>query len=333
MSSRVDFRWRAREHLEKARQLLAAQDIAQLRYACLELRMCIEALTYSRLEVYFHEVSNEVMKLWALTKIIEELLAVDPYADKPSTLAYGIEEEYGVPAKEMKLLGEDYIFSMKWVKSAHNALGSFLHTPTFAQIEQGKEPDRAKIRRKADEIIQTLERVLASPIYNVRLGSFYTFSCECGFNIKRSAEVLHDPKGIICAICGAIYDCVNEQDGSASFQMRTAHYDCYECKTRNEVRQDKLQPGLVLVCEACGAKSRVQQSFQLVRLGDGGGDRATPEQEGVADTQNALHEHIRQRAYEIWEQEGRPEGHADAHWFRAELELRTQQAVSSLRAP
>ncbi|MFD0937727.1 DUF2934 domain-containing protein, partial [Methylobacterium trifolii] len=32
--------------------------------------------------------------------------------------------------------------------------------------------------------------------------------------------------------------------------------------------------------------------------------------------------HVRERAYYIWEGEGRVHGRADAHWLRAETELR-----------
>jgi hypothetical protein len=35
----------------------------------------------------------------------------------------------------------------------------------------------------------------------------------------------------------------------------------------------------------------------------------------------ALEERIRRRAYQIWEEEGRPEGHDVEHWIRAVLEL------------
>ena len=34
-----------------------------------------------------------------------------------------------------------------------------------------------------------------------------------------------------------------------------------------------------------------------------------------------LHERIKWRAYLFWEQEGRPEGRAEDHWFRAEAEV------------
>jgi hypothetical protein len=34
-----------------------------------------------------------------------------------------------------------------------------------------------------------------------------------------------------------------------------------------------------------------------------------------------VQERIRRRAYSLWEEEGRPEGCADAHWLRAEAEM------------
>jgi hypothetical protein len=38
-------------------------------------------------------------------------------------------------------------------------------------------------------------------------------------------------------------------------------------------------------------------------------------------TDPGLHERIRWRAYLLWEQDGRPEGRADEHWFRAQAEV------------
>ena len=36
---------------------------------------------------------------------------------------------------------------------------------------------------------------------------------------------------------------------------------------------------------------------------------------------------IRERAYALWEQEGRPEGRSLAHWFKAEAELAIERAL------
>lgn len=42
---------------------------------------------------------------------------------------------------------------------------------------------------------------------------------------------------------------------------------------------------------------------------------------------------IRQRAYEIWEDEGRPEGRERIHWLRAEAEFREQLCGPRLTNP
>jgi hypothetical protein len=36
---------------------------------------------------------------------------------------------------------------------------------------------------------------------------------------------------------------------------------------------------------------------------------------------------IRERAFAIWEEEGRPEGESVAHWLRAETEIRTNKKI------
>src|SRR5688500_17886951 len=39
---------------------------------------------------------------------------------------------------------------------------------------------------------------------------------------------------------------------------------------------------------------------------------------------------IRERAYAIWDREGRPNGRADAHWFQAVRELQAEGRLSGL---
>jgi hypothetical protein len=40
---------------------------------------------------------------------------------------------------------------------------------------------------------------------------------------------------------------------------------------------------------------------------------------------------IRERAYALWEQDGRPEGRSLAHWSQAEAEIGTKQTVSIVK--
>jgi hypothetical protein len=42
---------------------------------------------------------------------------------------------------------------------------------------------------------------------------------------------------------------------------------------------------------------------------------------------------IRQKAYEIWEQLGRPEGQEQDHWIRAEAELQVDETEGTADVP
>jgi hypothetical protein len=42
---------------------------------------------------------------------------------------------------------------------------------------------------------------------------------------------------------------------------------------------------------------------------------------------------IRERSYQIWENEGQPEGRAWDHWLRAEAELREKEAQEGSSQP
>jgi hypothetical protein len=44
----------------------------------------------------------------------------------------------------------------------------------------------------------------------------------------------------------------------------------------------------------------------------------------MADTDREKERLIRERAYQIWVDEGRPEGRADAHWEQAEKEIASE---------
>ena len=59
--------------------------------------------------------------------------------------------------------------------------------------------------------------------------------------------------------------------------------------------------------------------------------------EGRADDfwRQAQHQRFRERAYALWEREGRPEGQADAYWYRTrafEESRRSLQSIETLRS-
>jgi len=260
-----EYRRSARDHCESARELLDGSK-KSIRYACLELRMAIEALTYSSLKIYLSEVSNSAMKEWTPKRVLEELLVVNPTADQSITVTIGRQDENGVLAQEVLSLGEDRRFSIKWANRAHNALGSFLHEPTISQVERGIGDIEASARKKAIEILDELSAVLASSIWNVNFSQSCTFNCDCGFTVKRRLEIVEAGKPIVCASCGLSYDPELLGD-EARFYRREFPYRCSGCGSEQAINERDLTKLPAVSCGACGFRSQVVQKFELKPLG------------------------------------------------------------------
>lgn len=127
----MNYRGMAREHVKIATEQLKSGNDSFLKYAALELRMAMEAITYDRAVAFKEEFPEEEYNTWQPKKVMGVLLEIEPTADMDSTISFGLQEEYGVPAKEMNLLGTETILNMKTLKCHYDALGSFLHIPTI----------------------------------------------------------------------------------------------------------------------------------------------------------------------------------------------------------
>jgi len=148
-SGRVDglpYRARAREHFAAARESLAVGGPHPALAACLFLRMAIEALAYELLETYQSEVDFAAMRMWQPGKLIKEPVEIDGAADRTVTLT-----AFDGDGREI-LSGTERRLAAGWIARSHNALGSFLHEPTIRQVEDGRAPEEAAIRAKAEAI-------------------------------------------------------------------------------------------------------------------------------------------------------------------------------------
>jgi hypothetical protein len=247
--------------LQRAKDLIAKDDEVSAKYACLELRYCIEYITYSQLQVYLQEIPDDTVKKWTPKQIISVLLEVDPDADQSVTISIGRQEACGIPAKTMKLLGEDRRFSLKWANIQHNALGSFLHAPSLDQIEKGEFPTKEKIQNKASEVVLQIDHILSSPVYNVSFGNFYNFDCNyCKTKIKCRVENINKEHGIICpnSKCKAVHDIDSERDNNFTVKARETKYKCPSCNASNSIGSHLIDYGNVLLCISCKEKAQIQ---------------------------------------------------------------------------
>lgn len=260
---KINYRDRARKHVKAAKEALATTGEDTAQYACLKLRMAIEALTYQVLQAYLAEVPTEAMKQWSPKKVLDEMLEVDPNADQSSTVRIGKQDAPGGPATEMRFLGEDKRFTVKWGNKAHNALGNFLHEPTIAQMERGGDALEDAARRKAAEVLKVLEDILDVPFMQFNMGNYVAITCECGVAVKRKKGALEAGKPFSCGSCRMRYTYELSDDGE-NYKLRPEQlsYVCESCEVESWVYAHQIETQPVVVCQ-CGAKVQIRLGYFL----------------------------------------------------------------------
>ncbi|MDU0364526.1 hypothetical protein RWK44_29505 [Rhizobium sp. 25PS6] len=173
------FREKAREHLDTAQKLLCGHG-QRLIYACLELRLAIEAIAYDTLQTYEKNMSPEIAEAyehWQPSKILRLLSTHDPLVDVSLRVQIREVGEDGAPVGgDPTFDGVDRRLTVAWVEKAHRSLGSFLHQRTISQLKKGKTIDEAKVRTEASRILIMMREVLASEVYGIKLSSELSIS-------------------------------------------------------------------------------------------------------------------------------------------------------------
>ena len=254
----MNYRHLARIHLNSAEYELGTKSDQRLKYAALEMRMAMEALTYDRALAYKIEFPPNEYETWQPRKVMSVLLDIDPTADKDSSLAIGIEEQYGVPAPKMNSLGSEKVLGMSVLRKHYDALGSYLHVQSMKQVRDGAIVDFNKMRARCEEIAAFVNQVLSSPIFNVTLGSFANLKCvECESPIRKripggQREVLAE-----CYQCKATYIITDEGEGRVKWTPHQHEVECVNtnCRQKIVVWRHELEVGRHWKCGNCNGEN------------------------------------------------------------------------------
>jgi DNA-directed RNA polymerase subunit RPC12/RpoP len=254
----VDYRHEARKYLKRGEHELTSGDDERLKYAALELRMAMEALTYDRAIAYMEEFPPSEYETWQPRKVMSVLLDIDPTADKDGTYAIGLEKEYGVQPAEMDSLGTEKILNMQTLRKHYDALGSYLHVPTIKQASSEKSPDFSRMRSRCEEIAGSVREVLSSPIFNVTLGNFATLDCmECGKPIRKRIPHGKTEVRAQCYECGASYMIVDIGNRQVKWKPQQHEVECgnNSCQHKIIVWHHELEIGRYWTCSACSGRN------------------------------------------------------------------------------
>src|SRR5215208_2178180 len=98
-------RFDKRSCFRRAKEMLSTQDDSLLRYVCLELRLCMEAIVYAKLQTYSKRLPKKVLSKWQPPQAMRALLALEPHAAKNFEMAYCFESRPGVPQGRFRSVG------------------------------------------------------------------------------------------------------------------------------------------------------------------------------------------------------------------------------------
>lgn len=284
MTNFPNYRHLARESLSRAKAELAAQDPHRLRYAALELRDAMEAVTYDRALAFKAEIPPEEYKTWQPRKLMAVLADIDPSMIMTSTIAVGIEPRYGKPplAEEMQFLGTDKVFTLKDLKTHYDAIGGHLHMPSLDQLQTGKIADPEKLRPRCHAVVTALDAVLSSPVYNVTMGNFAVLD-ECMNEACKKPIRKRIPHGkaeieVECFECKAAYTCISQPGNSVEFKPKMTLVGCPTdgCSEQFPLWPHEMKPGTHWRCKGCGARNGIALGIHKIDASPpaGGGQAA-----------------------------------------------------------
>jgi hypothetical protein len=251
----MTYRDDARAALDRARTELASQDKERLRYAALELRFAVEALTYDRAALYKDDFPPSEYETWQPRLLMSQLLEIDPSADQDCTIAIGGEERSGVRAAEMDVLGTEKVFNMQMLKQHYDALGSYLHVPTLKQVKSGNHVDQEKLRARCETVAASVTNVLSSEIFNADLKIYSELDCVyCGTKIRKRLPRERPEIPATCFGCKNTYTLRDRGNGEVSWEPDQTELRCanQSCRGGPIFLPDKeVRPGKRWICKSC----------------------------------------------------------------------------------
>lgn len=263
----MNYRNSASAHLKNAENELASKSDQRLKYAALELRMAMEALTYDRALAYKEEFPPSEYETWQPRKVMSVLLEIDPMADKDSSLAVGVEEQYGVPASQTDSLGSERVLGMSVLGKHYDALGSYLHVQSMKHAREGKLLDMTKIRSRCEEIAGFVSQALSSPIFNVTLGNFATLKClECEEPIRKRIPFGQQEVLAECYQCKATYTITEEGSGKVRWTPHQHEIQCanVNCRQTIIIWRHELEVGRHWKCDKCNGENTLVLTVKYV---------------------------------------------------------------------
>jgi hypothetical protein len=189
------------------------------------------------------------------------LLEIDAGADSAHELEVQLPASDGGAGGNWVSLGKEKRLSLKTIGEHYGALGSYLHTPTLANLRKGNLHNVERLKKRGHALLSQIDAVLASTLWNLNISAMSGTTClGCGGEIRRRMNRLEDGPGerlsellIDCFECAASYRVTREPAGHRwepiAFTAPCQHAGCGE---NVRIWRRQVEYGNLVRCDACG---------------------------------------------------------------------------------
>lgn len=243
--------------LTRAERLLEKNDDDLLRYVCLELRFCLEAIAYDKLRTYAKRLPDAVLNTWQPPQAIRALLEFEPLADQDFVLRFSPESELGVPTGEWVTLGTHRTLRLSWLRKSYNKLGHYLHVPMPGA--EGRTRSIGPSRSELEGIVAELKPAIESAV-DSSLAAVLDFECSvCHLAFFANIEAAKKRQKVMCLNpnCQAEFFPEFGDTGDVKLHLMSSAFDCLSCGKPIHVENRKLEVGLEFLCPACGSRHQI----------------------------------------------------------------------------
>ncbi|OMQ24738.1 hypothetical protein [Serratia oryzae] len=264
-----DFMADAKTCLLKASEHVDSKDDLRLKYAALELRMCIESIVYHRLSklVAKGKIDNSAYFSWQPPQVIKYFLSLDPYSLTDVEISIAKNNADNKPGKWVKF-GTETRLNEKFIKKNYHKLGGYLHQITLSELQKGDKVI-SKMKLDIEKIISQIKTVMSSSLRNVNIIRTGVFNCsECKkdivvltpineiINIK-GGEVAHEiecPHKNSDTSCKASYKIITKKNEKTTYNPLEYRYTCQstDCGGKINFWKSEVKPNAEKACSICG---------------------------------------------------------------------------------
>jgi hypothetical protein len=250
-------------HFDKAKNLLKLDD-SFLRYACLELRFCIEAIVYQKV-VCSKDLPQTIVETWQPRKVMKHLIQFNEFSNQDFKLEVSLVNS-DTPNNEFFDLGEQKLLPVKLLTESYHKLGRYLHLTEPKKIAQ---VDDENIRNSLNSIVGKLEAVVKSNLF-LSVKNSGVIKCKlCKEDIVFNKQNLKIKDKVSCFSdnCLAEYEVYETKDNGLSLSYRSLTAKCLNCGHQYECLPKFSKGSHRLGCPKCKVVHEITVEY-IYKLAD-----------------------------------------------------------------